>query len=173
MMDQMARTIPITTELMLPQRSTKTWSGPLCTTAQHQRHSTSATAWNRAASSLPHSSGFCSLWWSSQARFRNSNRTRSDGKLFNISRLKAKTRVREVCLRDFLFADDAAVTIYTEEELQQLMQRFTVACEDFGLAIKPWKYPGDGTGRGCATFYQHPRVCTRSRPQVHNNNNNK
>ena len=33
-------------------------------------------------------------------------RTRFDGKLqFNLSRLKAKTRVRGVCLRDFLFAD--------------------------------------------------------------------
>ena len=53
------------------------------------------------------------------------------GQLFNISRLKAKTRVQEVCLTltlgDFLFADDAAVTTHTEEELQQLMQRFTVA----------------------------------------------
>ena len=48
---------------------------------------------------------------------------------------KAKARVREVCLRDFLFADDAAVTTHTEESLQQLMQRFTVACEDFGLTI--------------------------------------
>ena len=48
----------------------------------------------------------------------------------------AKTRVWEVCLtRNFLFADDAAVTTHTEEELQQLMQHFTVACEDFGLTI--------------------------------------
>ena len=60
-------------------------------------------------------------------------RTRSDGKLVNVSRLKAKTRVPEVCLGDFLFADDAAVTTHTEEELQRLMQRFNVACKDFGL----------------------------------------
>ena len=62
-------------------------------------------------------------------------RTRSDGKLFNVSRLKAKTRVREVCLRDFLFADDAAVITHTEEELQRPMQSFTVTCEDFGLTV--------------------------------------
>ena len=36
---------------------------------------------------------------------------------------------------DFLFADDAAITTHTEEELQQLKQRFTVAYEDFGLTI--------------------------------------
>ena len=35
-------------------------------------------------------------------------RTRSDLKLFNISILKTRTRVREMCLRDVLFADDAA-----------------------------------------------------------------
>ena len=51
--------------------------------------------------------------------------TRSDGK---VSRLKAKTRVWEVCLSDFLFADDAAVITHTEEELKWLMQHFTVAC---------------------------------------------
>ena len=50
-------------------------------------------------------------------------RKRSNDKLFNVSRLKAKTRVQEVCLRNFLFADDAAVTTHTEEELQQLMQQ--------------------------------------------------
>ena len=35
--------------------------------------------------------------------------TRSTGKLFNLARLKAKTRVRTVLIREMLFADDAAV----------------------------------------------------------------
>ena len=44
--------------------------------------------------------------------------TRSDSKLEEfIFRLKAKTRVWEVCLSDFLSADDAAITTHTEEEL--------------------------------------------------------
>ena len=37
--------------------------------------------------------------------------TRSDVKLFNVSRLKAKNKIREVLIRG-LFADDAALTAH-------------------------------------------------------------
>ena len=62
-------------------------------------------------------------------------RTRTDAKLFNLSRLRAKTKVQLRCLRDFLFADGAAVTAYSAEDLQQLMTRFSDACQDFELTI--------------------------------------
>lgn len=62
-------------------------------------------------------------------------RTRSDGRLFNLSRLKAKTKVREVLIRDMLFADDAAVASHTQHELQSLMNCLSQACKDFGLTI--------------------------------------
>ena len=62
-------------------------------------------------------------------------RTRSDGKLFNLGRLRAKTKVREALIRDMLFADDAAVTTHTQQELQALMDRFSQACKDFGQTI--------------------------------------
>ena len=62
-------------------------------------------------------------------------RTRTDRKLFNLSRLRAKTKVQMLCMRDFLFADDAAVTAHSAEDLQQLMTRFSDACQDFGLTI--------------------------------------
>ena len=42
-------------------------------------------------------------------------RIRSDGGLFNLARLKAKTKVREVLIRDMLFADDAAVALHTQQ----------------------------------------------------------
>ena len=61
-------------------------------------------------------------------------RTRSDGKLFNLARLKAKTKVRETLIRDMLFADDAAVATHQQAELQSLMSQFSEACKDFGLA---------------------------------------
>ena len=59
-------------------------------------------------------------------------RTRSDGRLF---RLRAKTKVRKVLIRDILFADDAAVATHTQEELQPLMDCFSQAGNDFGLTI--------------------------------------
>ena len=49
-------------------------------------------------------------------------RTRSDE--FKLSRLRAKTRVYEKYVRDLLFADDAAITTHTQEDLQRLLDRF-------------------------------------------------
>ena len=48
-------------------------------------------------------------------------RTRSDGRPFNIACLRAKTNVRNILIRDMLFADDAAVATHTQEELQSLI----------------------------------------------------
>ena len=62
-------------------------------------------------------------------------RTRADGKLFNLSRLRAKTKGQLRCLRDSFFADDAAVTVHTVEDLQRLMTRFSDGRQDFGLTI--------------------------------------
>ncbi|KAM9425629.1 uncharacterized protein KZ484_011473 [Pholidichthys leucotaenia] len=61
--------------------------------------------------------------------------TQSDGKLFNPAHLRAKTKVRKVMLRDFLFADDAALVAHSEEHLQNLLNRFSNACKAFRLSI--------------------------------------
>ena len=73
-------------------------------------------------------------------------RTRSDGKLFNLTRLKAITKTQLKLLRDFLFADDAAVIAYSSEELQQLMRHFSEACKHFGLTINLKKTQVMGQG---------------------------
>ena len=39
--------------------------------------------------------------------------TRSDGKLYNIARRRANTKIRKTTIRDMLCADDAAVTAHT------------------------------------------------------------
>ena len=62
-------------------------------------------------------------------------RTRSDGRLFNLARLRANTKVRNDIIRDMLFADDAAVATHTQEEFQSLTDCFSQACKDFGLTI--------------------------------------
>ena len=61
--------------------------------------------------------------------------TRSDGSLFNLAHLKARTKVHEVLIRDMLFADDVTVMTYTQRELQLLMDHFSQACKDFRLII--------------------------------------
>ena len=62
-------------------------------------------------------------------------RTRSDGRLFNVARLRSETKVRKVLIRDMLFADDAAVATRTHEELQLLIDSFSHACKDFERTI--------------------------------------
>ena len=44
-------------------------------------------------------------------------RTRSDGRLFNLVRLRAKAMVRKVLIRHMLFDDGAAVATHSQEEL--------------------------------------------------------
>ena len=61
--------------------------------------------------------------------------TRSDGGLFKLARLRAKTKVRRVLIRELLFADDAGLAAHTEAALQQLIDRFAAACAEFGLTI--------------------------------------
>ena len=58
--------------------------------------------------------------------------TRSDGKLFNMSRLIAKTKVREVAIRELLFEDDAAMATHSAADLQS---RFSELCHSVGLTI--------------------------------------
>ena len=72
--------------------------------------------------------------------FRTTNvgillRSRTDGKLFNLARLRWKTKVSQVLLRDFLFADDAALVAHSDDDLQNLLDDFSNACDDFGLTI--------------------------------------
>ena len=64
---------------------------------------------------------------------------RSDGKLFNLSRLEAATTVKETVLRDFLFADDCALNGSEEQEMQAKMDSFSAACNNFGRTISTKK----------------------------------
>ena len=76
------------------------------------------------------------LKWSTDGVYLHS---RSDGCLFNISRLCAKTKTRTVTIRDLLFADDVAMVSHQQDGLQRLMDKFSDACYLFSLTISQKK----------------------------------
>lgn len=61
--------------------------------------------------------------------------TCSSGKLLNLARLRAKSKVRHVLVRELLYADDAAFVAHSEADLQLLCSSFSTACLEFGLQI--------------------------------------
>lgn len=76
--------------------------------------------------------------------FQNSSlgvslRYRTNGKLFNLRRLQAVTKIKEIVLRDLLFADDCALNAGSEQEMQASMDKFAAACDNFGLLINTKK----------------------------------
>ena len=53
--------------------------------------------------------------------------TRSEGRLFSVSRLKAKKKVRQLCVRDLLYADDTGFVSHSEVDLQTILDRLAAA----------------------------------------------
>ena len=64
---------------------------------------------------------------------------RTDGKLFNLRRLQAKTKVMTDIIRDLLFADDCALNAVSEADMQRSVNLFSSACTNFGLSINTKK----------------------------------
>ena len=67
----------------------------------------------------------------------------TDGKLHNQCHLKAVTKVKQTVIRYLLFADDCALNVTIECNMQYSLDRFSTACDNFGLTIstkKNWGY---------------------------------
>ena len=62
-------------------------------------------------------------------------RYRFDGKLFNLRRLQAKSKVQTEVLDEFLFADDMAKGATTEEKMQKGMDQVSDSCDSYDLTI--------------------------------------
>ena len=62
-------------------------------------------------------------------------RYRFDGKLFNLRRFQAKSKVQTEVLDEFLFADDMAKGAPTEEKKQKGVDQVSYSCDDYGLTI--------------------------------------
>ena len=78
-------------------------------------------------------------------------RYRFDGKLFNLGRLQAKSKVQTEVLDEFFFADDMAKGAPTEEKMQKGVDQVSDSCDSYDLTIsikqtevapgKPYKEP--------------------------------
>ena len=62
-------------------------------------------------------------------------RFRTDGSLFNLRRLFARTKTNEELITELLFAGDCAPLVHTQETLQHIANRFSDAARNLSLTI--------------------------------------
>ena len=66
-------------------------------------------------------------------------RYRTDSSVFNFRRLQAKTKVKTDIVNEFLFADDCALNATTKVNIQNSVDKFSMACDKFSLNISTKK----------------------------------
>ena len=60
-------------------------------------------------------------------------RFRTSGKLFNLSRLRASTKVFEQVLYKFLYADACDLEAHSQQDIQLITDKFAEAARKYGL----------------------------------------
>ena len=63
----------------------------------------------------------------------------TDGYVFNLRRLQAKTKVTSDTVNDLLFANDCVLNAASEADMQHSIDKFAEACNNFGLTISTKK----------------------------------
>ena len=63
----------------------------------------------------------------------------TDGSVFNLRRLQAMTKVKTDIVNEFLFAADCALNATTKANMQNIVDKFSMACNNFGLTISTKK----------------------------------
>ena len=60
---------------------------------------------------------------------------RTTGRVFNLRRFNARSKVFQVLMRELLYADDVDFLTHTEADMQSIMDKFSASCSEFGLKI--------------------------------------
>ena len=60
---------------------------------------------------------------------------RTNGSVFNLRRLQARTNEFSVILCDLFYADDSVILAHTESVSQQVFDRFSNVAHGFGLTV--------------------------------------
>ena len=61
--------------------------------------------------------------------------TRKEANLFNVARLKARTKTSLIVIRELLFADDSALASHRATDRQVLVDKSAKAASQFSLKI--------------------------------------
>ena len=95
---------------------------------------------------------------------------RLDRRLFNLSRLKAKTKVMKTAVIDLQYADDCAILAHSAEELQTSLDLFTEAYQSLGVSINIRKknqgYPSTYSKHQCRTSSLKSQVVYSKQPKL-------
>ena len=67
-------------------------------------------------------------------------RYRTYNSVFNLRRIQAKTKVKTDIVNEFLSADDCEVKATNKTNMQNSVDKFSVACDNFGLTISTKKW---------------------------------
>lgn len=89
-------------------------------------------------------------------------RTRTGGKLFNLVRLLASSKIKETCVRERLFANQSALVAYSMEDMQHIVDQYSCAVNMFGLnsntSKTELKYPTDGHNIASITIWRAAKI---------------
>ena len=86
-------------------------------------------------------------------------RFRTDGKFFDLRRLKAKSKVMYEFIREAQYADDIAVMSDSAEGLQELLDAYNAAAKRFGLRINAGSTTMYGSGGDILCRGNTPEEC--------------
>lgn len=67
--------------------------------------------------------------------FRSFFSFKIDGSLFNLARYKADTKVQRCAVRELMFADDLGLFALSERRLQEILNKYHKAIQNFGFII--------------------------------------